>query len=480
MVERVDRMVLSARRSLLAQGAEKLGEDAIDIATWLQQIGLGEHTETFRTEKIDAAVLPTLTDADLRELGLPLGDRKKLRAAIDALGTTPFPGAPSTPEPLQGAARRLAGEQRHLTVMFCDIVDSTRLAATLELENLRHVVDAYQKKVATCAAQYEGFVAKFMGDGVLVYFGYPQAHEDDAERAIRAGLDIVTAMPSVRAIHGPELACRIGISSGVVVVGEFISVGAAAELTVLGEAPNLAARLQTVAPRNGVIIAASTRALVGNLFELKPIDPMALKGFGAAASRPGRSSPHTTTPAASAPPATRLLPVSSAAMPSLRSSLTVGPSLPPERDNFFCCRASPVSANPVSAKLCFRTSSSRMPKSVCNARPTTPTARSIRYCGISNAAPLWPTRSHLHSGARVSPSYSLMWKRQSEPSHCWDRTLACSRPRPLTATHWQQSRNPRRAAGSASCPCCRSAALHSRRRYAVDRPHHTGAAQPPN
>jgi class 3 adenylate cyclase/tetratricopeptide (TPR) repeat protein len=247
----------------------------------LQEIGLAEHAETFRTEKIDAAVLPTLSDADLRELGLPLGDRKKLRAAIDALGATPFPSAPSTPEPLQGAGPRSAAEQRHLTVMFCDIVDSTRLAVTLELESLQRTVEAYQHKVATCVARYDGFVAKFMGDGVLVYFGYPQAHEDDAERAIRTGLDIVAAMPSVRAIDGPELACRIGISSGVVVVGESISVGAAAELAVLGEAPNLAARLQAAAPRNAVIIAAGTRALVGNLFELKPIEPMRLRGFGA-------------------------------------------------------------------------------------------------------------------------------------------------------------------------------------------------------
>ena len=259
----------------------KFGEAIIDIASWLGEIGLAEHAEIFRAEKIDAAVLPTLTDADLRELGLPLGDRKKLRAAIDALGTTPLPGAPSTPEGIQDAAPRSAAEQRHLTVMFCDIVDSTRLAATLELESLQQTVESYQQKVATCVAQYDGFVAKFMGDGVLVYFGYPQAHEDDAERAIRAGLDIVAAMPSVRAIDGPELACRIGISSGVVVVGESISVGAAAEFAVLGEAPNLAARLQAVAPRNGLIIAASTRALIGNLFELKPIDLMALKGFDA-------------------------------------------------------------------------------------------------------------------------------------------------------------------------------------------------------
>jgi class 3 adenylate cyclase/tetratricopeptide (TPR) repeat protein len=239
---------------------------------------LAEHAETFRTEKIDAAVLPTLTDADLRELGLPLGDRKKLRAAIDVLATTPFTGAPSASEPLYGAPRS-AAEQRHLTVMFCDIVDSTRLAATLELETLRGVVDAYQSQVASCAARYDGFVAKFMGDGVLVYFGYPQAHEDDAERAVRAGLDIVAAVPSARTIDNLELACRVGIATGVVVVGDSISVGGAAELSVLGEPPNLAARLQGAAPRNGVIIAPSTRALVGNLFNLKPIEPLALKGI---------------------------------------------------------------------------------------------------------------------------------------------------------------------------------------------------------
>jgi class 3 adenylate cyclase/tetratricopeptide (TPR) repeat protein len=247
-------------------------EAAIDIARWLQEIGLAEHIETFRAEKIDAAVLPTLSDADLRELGLPLGDRKKLRAAIDALATAP--------EPLPTAAARAAAEQRHLTVMFCDIVDSTRLASTIDLETLQRLVDAYQHQVAGCVARYDGFVAKFMGDGVLVYFGYPQAHEDDAERAVRAGLDVVAAMPSVRTTNGLDLACRIGIATGVAVVGDSISVGGAAELSVLGEPPNLAARLQAAAPRNGIIIAPSTRALVGNLFDLKPLEPLALKGIG--------------------------------------------------------------------------------------------------------------------------------------------------------------------------------------------------------
>ena len=226
----------------------------------------------FRTEKIDAAVLPTLSDADLRELGLPLGDRKKLRAAIDALAITPLPAV----------GPRTAAEQRHLTVMFCDLVDSTQLAATLDLEVLQGVVEAYQQHVATCVARYEGFVAKFMGDGVLVYFGYPQAHEDDAERAVRAALDVAAAMPSLHSIESVELQCRIGIASGTVVVGELIAVGAAAELAVLGETPNLAARLQAAAPRNGIIVAAATRALVANRFDLKPTEPLALKGIGTA------------------------------------------------------------------------------------------------------------------------------------------------------------------------------------------------------
>ncbi len=226
----------------------------------------------FRTEKIDAAVLPTLSDADLRELGLALGDRKKLRAAIDALAITPLPAV----------GPRTAAEQRHLTVMFCDLVDSTHLAATLDLEVLQGVVEAYQQHVATCVARYEGFVAKFMGDGVMVYFGYPQAHEDDAERAVRAALDVAAAMPSLRSIESVELECRIGIASGTVVVGESIAVGAAAELAVLGETPNLAARLQAAAPHNGIIVAATTRALVANRFDLKPTEPLALKGIGTA------------------------------------------------------------------------------------------------------------------------------------------------------------------------------------------------------
>ena len=226
-------------------------------------------------------MLPTLSDADLRELGLPLGDRKKLRIAIDAVRSAPLGRPVTAPESLR-VPPPTATEQRHLTVMFCDLIDSTRLAATLDLETLQRTIDAYQQQVASCVGRYDGFVAQFIGDGVLVYFGYPQAHEDDAERAVRAGLDIVAAMPSLRMIDSLELACRIGIASGVVVVRDLISVGAAAGQAALGETPNLAARLQDAAPRNSVIVAASTRALVANLFDLKPIGPLALKGIGAA------------------------------------------------------------------------------------------------------------------------------------------------------------------------------------------------------
>ena len=263
-----------------APGPDEPEEVTIDVAGWLQELGLAEHVETFRAEKIDAAVLPTLSDDDLRELGLPLGDRKKLRAAIEALGGSPPTAAAAPSETAVGALPRAAAEQRHLTVMFCDIVDSTPLAATLDLETLQLLIDAYQQQVADCVAHYDGYVAKFMGDGVLVYFGYPQAHEDDAERAVRAGLEIVAAMPALQGVAGIDLACRVGIASGIVVVGDSIAVGSASEKSVLGETPNLAARLQQTAPPNGVILAASTRALVANLFDLKPIDPLPLKGVG--------------------------------------------------------------------------------------------------------------------------------------------------------------------------------------------------------
>src|SRR5208282_4040410 len=188
--------------------------------------------------------------------------------------------SPAAPATSTGPVSQDAAERRQVTVMFSDLVGSTALSARMDPEDLREVISAYQKCVAETVRRFGGFVAKYMGDGVLVYFGYPQAHEDDAERAVRAGLDIVSMMPFIRIVDGLELACRIGIASGVVVVGDSIAVGGAAEQSVLGEAPNLAARLQAAAPRNGVIVAGGTRTLVANLFDLKAIDPLALKGVG--------------------------------------------------------------------------------------------------------------------------------------------------------------------------------------------------------
>ena len=158
-------------------------------------------------------------------------------------------------------------ERRQVTVMFSDFVGSTALSARMDPEDLREVISAYQKCVAETVQRFGGFVAKYMGDGVLVYFGYPQAHEDDAERAVRAGLELVAAVGALKT-HAP-LQTRVGIATGLVVVGDLIGSGASQEQAIVGETPNLAARLQGVAEPNSVVIAESTRKLVGNLFELR-------------------------------------------------------------------------------------------------------------------------------------------------------------------------------------------------------------------
>src|SRR5262249_26032790 len=168
-------------------------------------------------------------------------------------------------------------ERRQVTVMFSDLVGSTALSARMDPEDLREVISAYQKCVAETVQRFGGFVAKYMGDGVLVYFGYPQAHEDDAERAVRAGLELVAAVGQLKT-HAP-LQTRVGIATGLVVVGDLIGSGASQEQAIVGETPNLAARLQGVAEPNSVVIAESTRKLVGNLFELEDLGLRELKGI---------------------------------------------------------------------------------------------------------------------------------------------------------------------------------------------------------
>ena len=249
----------------------------MDIVVWLRSLGLGQYEAAFRENEIDETVLPGLTVEDLKELGVAaLGHRRKLLDAIAALrgdaSPAPTPGVAAVEAPLRDTA-----ERRQVTVMFSDLVGSTALSARMDPEDLREVISAYQKCVAETVGRFGGFLAKFMGDGVLIYFGYPQAHEDDAERAVRAGLELVAAVSDLKT-HA-ALQTRIGIATGLVVVGDLIGSGASQEQAIVGETPNLAARLQGVAEPNSVVIADSTRSLVGNLFELEDLGSKDLKGI---------------------------------------------------------------------------------------------------------------------------------------------------------------------------------------------------------
>ena len=245
----------------------------MDIDGWLRGIGLEQYAQTFRDNAIDADVLCDLTDEHLRELGLPLGARLKLLRAVAALSTGQMPISPEITTP----APRTDAERRQVTVMFSDLVGSTALSARMDPEDLREVISAYQKCVADTVGRFGGFVAQYMGDGVLIYFGYPQAHEDDAERAVRAGLELVAAVGDLKT-HA-ALQTRVGIATGMVVVGDLIGSGASQQQAIVGETPNLAARLQGIAEPSSVVIAESTRRLLGNLFELEDLGAKDLKGI---------------------------------------------------------------------------------------------------------------------------------------------------------------------------------------------------------
>jgi class 3 adenylate cyclase len=249
------------------------------IADWLKKLGMSEYAQRFVENRIDLSVLPDLTDQDLEKMGVLLGDRRKMLRAIGDLGTAPgtvtAPSAPVETEP----TRQDDAERRQLTVMFTDLVGSTALSTKLDPEDLRSVIGAYHKCVAETVARFDGFVAKYMGDGVLVYFGYPQAHEHDAERAVRSGLALVEAVPKLATNAGSPLQVRIAIATGLVVVGDLIGSGAAREQAIVGETPNLAGRLQALAEPGAVVIASSTRNLMGGLFEYRDLGVVSLKGF---------------------------------------------------------------------------------------------------------------------------------------------------------------------------------------------------------
>src|SRR6202521_2740727 len=251
----------------------------MDVGDWLRKLGLEEYEAAFRENKVDDTVLPGLTAEDLKDLGVGfVGDRRKLLDAIAALRAEASPPTPVSAAPLESDnTAKDAAERRQVTVMFSDLVGSTSLSAQMDPEDLREIISAYQTCVADTVRRFGGFVAKYMGDGVLIYFGYPQAHEDDAERAVRSGLELVAAVSDLKT-HAP-LQTRVGIATGLVVVGDLIGSGASQEQAIVGETPNLAARLQGIAEPNEVVIAEGTRKLLGNLFDLDDLGAKGLKGI---------------------------------------------------------------------------------------------------------------------------------------------------------------------------------------------------------
>ena len=250
------------------------------IADWLEKLGMSEYTQRFAENDIDSTILCDLTDQDLEKIGVvSLGHRRKLLHAIADLKDTKKsePGVAVAAAAPAAPRAQDAAERRQVTVMFSDLVGSTALSARMDPEDLRDVISAYQKCVAEAVKRFGGFVAKYMGDGVLVYFGYPQAHEHDAEQAVRAGLELIAAAAELKT--PTPLQTRVGIATGLVVVGDLIGSGEAQERGIVGETPNLAARLQGIAEPNTVVIAEGTRRLLGNLFELQDLGARNLKGI---------------------------------------------------------------------------------------------------------------------------------------------------------------------------------------------------------
>src|SRR6185437_10284742 len=257
----------------------------MDIGEWLRSIDLGQYEATFRDNEIDDEIVRSLTADDLKDLGVTLvGHRRRILAAIAELSTpaASIPAVPGTErQPPAVESPQATAERRQLTVLFCDLVGSTAMSSRLDPEDMREIIRAYQDACTGVIARYDGFVAKFMGDGVLAYFGFPRAHEDDAERAVRAGLDLTDAVASLQTPNGEILQTRIGVATGIVVVGDLVGEGSAQEQAVIGDTPNLAARLQARAEPGGVLIADQTRRLLGDAFELKPLDLQGLKGLDA-------------------------------------------------------------------------------------------------------------------------------------------------------------------------------------------------------
>jgi len=252
---------------------------AEDIAQWLATLGLGQYAQAFVENDIDLRALPHLSEDDLKELGLSLGHRRILQGALKNQVDVGEPAGARDPAGQPDSKTGHDAERRQLTVMFCDLVGSTALSGQLDPEDLREVMRSYQETVAGVVSSYDGHVAKYLGDGVLAYFGWPRAHEDDAERAIRTGLDTVKAVTALASGDGLKLQARIGLATGPVVIGDFVGGALAEEGAIAGETPNLAARLQDIAEPESVVISESTHRLAGTLFECRDLGNRNLKGI---------------------------------------------------------------------------------------------------------------------------------------------------------------------------------------------------------
>ncbi len=253
---------------------------SFDIGAWLRGLGLAQYEAVFREQGIDLKLLPTLTTQDLKDLGVgAVGHRRKLFDAIAEIpGASDEAASDAQPSPILGVT---GAERRQLTVLVCDLVGSTALASRLDPEDMRRIIADYDRCCASAVASKGGYVAKYMGDGVLAYFGYPEAKERDPELAVEAGLTIVEAVPDLQTPAGSPLHVRVGIATGLVVVGDLVGEGESEERGVVGATPIVAARLQAIADPDSVVISEGTRQLLGSLYDLRDLGAVELKGLPA-------------------------------------------------------------------------------------------------------------------------------------------------------------------------------------------------------
>jgi class 3 adenylate cyclase/tetratricopeptide (TPR) repeat protein len=269
----ITRILLTEQRGRHGEAGTQMG----DLHRWLESIGLGQYADLLAAHDIDRDSLVLLKEEDFDKLGISLGHRRILVNAA-----TEYQRSGLEPDRPSGIVRSVdsGAERRHLTVLFCDIAGSTKLSVRLDPEELAEVLREFQSRCSDAIRQYDGYVARFMGDGILAYFGFPQAHEDDAERAVNAALKIVAWVSTSRSSRVQRIKVRIGIASGLVVVGDLVGEGLALEFALVGEAPNLAARLQQLAKPNQVLVSSGTRRLLGSRFVLDDVGERTAKGFG--------------------------------------------------------------------------------------------------------------------------------------------------------------------------------------------------------